>query len=239
MGLFAETAREAVRLLASGSAYLWQVVALSMRVSSLGLLIGVAVGMPLGVLAALGRFRGRHALATLIQTGFALPPVVVGLFVYMLLSRAGPFGTLGLLFTPTAMVLAQAILATPFVAGITLTSVRAVPADVRLQARALGASRLRALGTHLREARYGLVAAVVAGFGAVMSEVGAVMMVGGNIEGRTRVMTTAIVLETRQGHFGRALALGVILLLIALAVNVLLARAQRRGGGPSAARPWS
>lgn len=240
MGLFGEAVRSSVSLLFSGSAYLWQIIALTMQVSLLGLAIAVVLGMPLGVVAALGRFRGREPLVTLIQTGFALPPVVVGLFVYLLLARTGPLGGLDLLFTPTAMVIAQAILATPFVAGITLAAVRAVPPDVPLQARALGVSRGRALLTHLREARYGLVSAVVAGFGAVMSEVGAVMMVGGNVEGQTRVMTTAIVLETRQGHFGFALALGVLLLLIALAVNVLLARVQRGSGDVSrSARPWS
>jgi tungstate transport system permease protein len=139
------------------------------------------------------------------------------------------------------MVVAQALLAAPYVAGISLAAVQAVPADVRLQARALGAGRARALLTHLREARLGLGAAVVAGFGAVLSEVGAVMMVGGNIRGETRVMTTAIVLETRRGNFGAALAFGIVLLLVAFAVNLMLTRAQQgRGGGMAAAsRGWS
>ena len=176
-------------MLAAGDAYVAEIVGLSLRVSGAAVLIGVLLGVPVGVAVGLGRFRGRQLVITLIHTGFALPPVVVGLFVYMLLSRQGPAGALGLLFTPAAMVLAQAVLAAPYVAGITLAAVQAVPPDVRLQARALGASRARALAAHLREARLGIGAAVVAGFGAVISEVGAVMMVGGNIQGETRVIT--------------------------------------------------
>ncbi len=194
--------------------------------------------MPLGIAVGIGRFRGRGLATALIHTGFALPPVVVGLFVYMLLSRSGPLGRLELLFTPTAMVVAQAILAAPYVAGISLAAVRAVPPDVRMQARALGAPPLRALLTHLREARFGLISALVAGFGAVTSEVGAVMLVGGNIEGSTRVMTTAIVLETRRGDFGAALALGIVLLLLAFSVNVVLTRVQT-GSLAASDRPWS
>jgi tungstate transport system permease protein len=180
------------------------------------------------VLIGLHRFRGRAFVIALIHTGFALPPVVIGLFVFMLLSRNGPAGDWNLLFTPTAMIIAQALLATPYVAGISLAAVQAVPADVRLQARALGASSRRALWTHMREARLGLVAAVIAGFGAVISEVGAVMMVGGNIAGETRVMTTAIVLETRRGNFRTAVLLGFVLLLLAFVVNVMLTLAQQR-----------
>jgi tungstate transport system permease protein len=205
-----------------------QTILLSLRVSGVATLIAVAVGMPIGAAIGMRRFRGRALAVALIHTGFALPPVVIGLFVFMFLSRNGPGGQLDLLFTPTAMILAQALLATPYVAGITLAAVQAVPADVRLQARALGASPLRAALTHMREARLGLVAAVIAGFGAVISEVGAVMMVGGNIAGETRVMTTAIVLETRRGNFSTALALGLVLLLIAFAVNVMLTLAQQR-----------
>ncbi|HSJ05306.1 MAG TPA: ABC transporter permease [Longimicrobiales bacterium] len=231
MDLFADSLREAARLLLQVNRSVLDIVALSLRVSGLALLVGVAVGMPVGIGVGLGRFRGRGLVVALIYTGFALPPVVVGLVVYMLLSRGGPAGDLELLFTPAAMILAQAVLAAPYVAGITLAAVQAVPSDVRLQARALGASRLRALLVHLREARLGMVAAVVAGFGAVISEVGAVMMVGGNIAGETRVMTTAIVLETRRGNFATALALGMILLLLAFLVNALLTRAQQGRAG--------
>lgn len=205
-----------------------QTILLSIRVSGTATLIAVLIGIPLGTLIGLRRFRGRPLVVALVHTGFALPPVVIGLFVFMFLSRNGPAGALDLLFTPVAMVLAQAVLAAPYVTGITLAAVQAVPHDVQLQARALGASPLRAVLTHMREARLGLLAAVVAGFGSVISEVGAVMMVGGNIAGETRVMTTAIVLETRRGNFGTALTLGIVLLLIAFAVNVTLTVAQQR-----------
>jgi tungstate transport system permease protein len=237
MDLLLDSLREAVRLLLSGNAYLWDVVLLSLRVSGAAVLLGVLLGMPLGIAVALGRFRGRRLLVALIHTGFALPPVVVGLFIYMMFSRSGPAGALELLFTPAAMIAAQAVLAMPYVAGITLAAVQAVPGDVRLQAAALGASRGRALWMQLREARLGLGAAVVAGFGAVISEVGAVMLVGGNIVGETRVMTTAIVLETRRGNFATALALGLLLLLLAFAVNLALTRAQQGHRGME--RMWS
>ena len=205
-----------------------QTIWLSLRVSGIATLIAVVIGMPIGAAIGLNRFRGRTLAVALIHTGFALPPVVVGLFVYMFLSRNGPAGDWNLLFTPAAMVMAQALLATPYVAGISLAAVQAIPHDVRWQARALGASPLRAIATHVREARLGLIAAVVAGFGAVISEVGAVMMVGGNIAGETRVMTTAIVLETRRGNFETALALGLVLLAIAFTVNFMLTLAQQR-----------
>src|SRR5687768_15988576 len=236
MDLFLDSLRAALRLLRAGDESVLETVVLSLRVSGLGLLLGAVVALPLGVALGIARFPGRRLLVALVYTGFALPPVVVGLFVYMLLSRSGPAGGLQLLFTPAAMIFAQSILAAPYVAGITLAAVQAVPADVRLQARALGAGRWRSLWTHVREARLGLVAAMVAGFGAVISEVGAVMMVGGNIQGETRVMTTAIVLETRRGNFAAALALGLILLIFAFAVNLVLTHVQQREAGRRL--PW-
>jgi tungstate transport system permease protein len=202
-----------------------------LRVSALAVVLGVAVGLPVGTVLALARFPGRRLLIALVHTGFALPPVVVGLFVYLLFSRAGPAGNLQLLFTPAAMILAQAILAAPYVAGVSLAAIQSVPADVRLQARALGASRLHAVVTHVREARLGVGAAVIAGFGAVLSEVGAVLLVGGNIRGETRVMTTAIVLETRRGNFALAIALAIILLGLAFVINMLLTRMQQGRSG--------
>jgi tungstate transport system permease protein len=227
MDLFADSLREALLLFVQGNRYVLDIVLLSLRVSGLAVVLGVLAGLPVGVAVGLTRFRGRGVVVALIHTGFALPPVVVGLFVYMMLSRSGPAGHLELLFTPTAMILAQALLAAPYVAGISLAAVQAVPLEVRLQALALGATPLRALLTHLKEARLGIGAAVVAGFGAVISEVGAVMMVGGNIAGETRVMTTAIVLETRRGNFATAMAFGLVLLLLAFAVNLALTRAQQ------------
>jgi tungstate transport system permease protein len=231
MDLFGDSVREALLLLARGNGYVLEIVLLSLRVSGAAVLLGLAVGLPVGVAVGVGRFRGRGLVVALIYTGFALPPVVVGLFVYMLLSRSGPAGGLDLLFTPTAMIIAQALLAAPYVAGISLAAVQAVPTEVRLQALALGASPLRALLTHVREARLGLVAAVIAGFGAIISEVGAVMMVGGNIAGETRVMTTAIMLETRRGNFASAMAFGLILLAVAFAVNAALTRVQQGRAG--------
>ena len=242
MDLFLETGREALRMLISGDREVWEVVLLSLRVSGVAVLIGLLIGIPVGTAVALLRFRGRRLVIALIHTGFALPPVVVGLFVYMLLSRAGPAGNLDLLFTPAAMVLAQAVLASPYVAGITLAAVQAVPYDALLQARSLGATRTRAVLTILREARLGIGAAIVAGFGAVISEVGAVMLVGGNIAGETRVMTTAIVLQTRRGNFAAAMALGLLLLAIAFAVNLLITRAQQGRRDQlrlQSERPWS
>jgi tungstate transport system permease protein len=236
MDLFLESFREALRLLAQGNRQVLEVVALSLRVSGAAVLLGIAVGVPAGAALGMTRFPGRGFLVALVHTGFALPPVVVGLFVYMALSRDGPLGALELLFTPWAMILAQAILAAPYVTGITLAAVQAVPREVRLQALALGASPLQAVATHLREARLGIGAAVVAGFGAVISEVGAVMLVGGNIGGETRVMTTAIVLETRRGNFATAMALGLILLALAFAVNAVLTRAQQGPAGLAAGR---
>ncbi len=243
MGSFVDATVEAFRLLISGGADLYRIVLLSLQVSGAAVLLGALVGLPVGVVVGVTRFRGRQLVVALIHTGFALPPVVVGLFAYMMLSHRGPLGGLELLFTPAAMITAQALLAAPYIAGITLAALQAVPAEIGLQAQALGASWWQALGAQLREARLGLGAAIVAGFGAVISEVGAVMMVGGNIQGETRVMTTAIVLETRRGNFALALALGAVLLVIAFVVNLLLTRAQQgrvlRRGAEVADSSWA
>jgi tungstate transport system permease protein len=187
---------------------LWSIVWLSLRVTGTAVFLSALVGVPLGTWLALARFPGKRLLTALVYTGMGLPPVVVGLAVYLLLSRSGPLAFLDWLFTPHAMVLAQSIIALPLVAGITLAAVSAVPADVLLQLRSLGASPWQARWTVLREARPGVLVAVAAGFGRVISEVGAALMVGGNIQGHTRVLTTAIVLETGKGEFALALALG-------------------------------
>lgn len=241
MDLFGDAILEAVRLLASLDGYILQILWRSLQVSGFALLIAVSIGLPAGVALGVARFPGRRALVALTYTGFALPPVVVGLFVYLLLSREGPVGGFELLFSPTAMIVAQALLAVPYVTGVTLAAVQAVPPDVRLQARALGAGPSRSLWMQVREARLGILAAVIAGFGAVISEVGAAMMVGGNITGETRVLTTAIVLETRRGNFETAMALGFILLAIVLTVNILLTRVQQGRAWDRAAteRPWA
>jgi tungstate transport system permease protein len=164
----------------------------------------------------------------LIYTGMGLPPVVVGLAVYLLLSRSGPLGDLGWLFTPAAMVVAQTVIAVPLVVGLTMTSIESLDPQLRLQVRALGADRSQEMRALLAESRQGVVAAMVAGFGSIISEVGAAMLVGGNIQGQTRILSTAIVLETRQGEFGLALALGGVLLSLTFLVNALLMRLQNR-----------
>lgn len=194
--------------------------------TGLALLIGTLAGVPLGALLGLTRFRGRSAVTAVLYTGMGLPPVVVGLFVYLLLSRSGPAGSLGWLFTPSAMVVAQTIIAFPLVTGLTMSAVASVDPALRQQVYALGATRWQISWAILREARVGVTAAIVAAFGGIISEVGAVMLVGGNIDGQTRVLTTAIVLYTRQGDFGLAMALGIILIGLAFVANVLLLRLQ-------------
>lgn len=208
---------------------LWQVVALSLLVSGVAIVVSMLLGVPAGVFLGLHRFPGRQLLVTLVNTGMGLPPVVVGLVVFLLLARAGPLGSLELLYTPSAMILAQVVIAWPLVVGVTLAAIQGLDARLRLQILSLGASPSQLYWKLVREARLSLVAALAAGFGSIISEVGAVMMVGGNIRGETRVMTTAIVLETRQGNFGLAIALGVVLLLVALAVNWLFTWVQQRG----------
>jgi len=210
------------RLLISGDDYVIDIVLRSLVISGAALLLAVFIGLPIGVGLALSRFRLRMPVVALVNTGLAFPPVVVGLVVYLLLSRTGPLGPLELLYTPTAVVIAQVVLAAPYIVAVSLAALDSVPPDVRMQARGLGANRWQALLLHLREARASLVAAVAAGFGAVISEVGAVMIVGGNLLGETRVMTSAIVLETRRGNFEVAIALGIVLLAIAFVVNLVL-----------------
>jgi tungstate transport system permease protein len=220
---------EALRLITSGDFYVWDVVIRSLRISGLALALALVIGLPIGVGIGFSRFRYRGTVVALINTGLALPPVVVGLAVYLLFSRAGPLGDLDALYTPFAMILAQSVIAGPYIAAVSLAAAETVPLDVRLQARALGATRLQATLLQLREIRGSLVAAIAAGFGAIISEVGAVMIVGGNILGETRVMTTAIVTETRRGNFEVAIAMGIVLMGVALYVNVVLLLLGRRG----------
>lgn len=225
---------QAIRLIFSLDPALGEIVWLSLGVSGLALVISSLVGIPVGALLGLRRFRGRQVAVVLLYTGMAFPPVVIGLFVYLFLSRSGVLGGLNLpwipaLFTPGAMVVAQTIIAFPLVAGFTMAAVSGVDPALRMQVQALGASPWQSTLAVLDEARTGVIAAVVAGFGGIISEVGAVMLVGGNIEGRTRVLTTAIVLETNKGNFDLALALGIILLAIAFATNAIILRLQGRG----------
>ncbi len=219
---------QALELIAARDPTLVQIIVLSLQVTGLALLISSVAGIPIGAVLGLSRVRARSLFTVFLYTGMGLPPVVVGLFVYLLLSRSGPLGILGWLFTPSAMVLAQVIISFPLVAGLTMTAVQSVDPGLRLQARALGATRGQEAWTVLQEARIGVVAALVAAFGSIISEVGAVMLVGGNIDGKTRVLTTAIVLGTRTGDFELAIALGVILLALAFLANAILLRLQGR-----------
>jgi tungstate transport system permease protein len=207
------------RLIASGDAALLEIVALSLRVTGAALLLAALLGLPLGALLGVSRFPGRRVIAVLLSTGMALPPVVVGLALYLLLSRSGPLGALELLFTPTAMVLAQAVLVFPIVASLSRQTIEDLSREYDEQLRAHGATRLRAAATLLVEARYSLPTALLAGLGRALAEVGAVMIVGGNIAHVTRTMTTAIVLHSNRGDTALALALGLILVVLATLVN--------------------
>jgi tungstate transport system permease protein len=230
METLVEALVNAVRLLFSFDAALLEVVWLTLRVTGAALLCALLIGLPIG--AGLG-LREHIPLAgcllPLIYTGMGLPPVVVGLFVYLFLSNQGVLGSLDWLFTPTAMVVAQTIIALPLVVGLTITAVRSIPTTLRLQIRSLGATQQQLAWTVLMEARLGVLAAIVAAFGSIISEVGAVMLVGGNIENQTRVLTTAIVLETRKGNFALALALGIILLSLAFAANLAMYHLENKG----------
>ncbi len=227
-----EALREAIALLLAGNPDVLAIVWRSLHVTLLALLFSTIIGIPIGTWFAIARLPFKRVFTALIYTGMGLPPVVVGLVVYLLLSRQGPMGDLGWLFTLPAMVLAQTIIATPLIIGVTLSSVLSVDPALRPQLQALGATQLQTLFATLSEARFGLIIGLVAGFGAIISEVGAVMLVGGNIDGSTRVLTTAIVLETRRGNFDLALALGIILLSISFLTNFVLVMLQGRAGIP-------
>jgi len=206
-----------------------QVVLLSLGVSGLAMLVSLAIGVPLGTVLALVRFRGRRLAVSVVNTGMGMPPVVMGLLVSIFLWRSGPLGMLRLMYTPTAMVIAQILIAAPIVTGISMAAIGQLDPKLRLQLLGLGASRTQLLLMLLREARLPLLAAVIAGFGRVIAEVGAVMMVGGNILHETRVMTTDIVLEVSKGNFDVAIALSIILLLLAYLVNLFLTFYQQSG----------
>jgi tungstate transport system permease protein len=228
MGLIAEGILHAFRLLLSGDPEVWQITFLSLQISGAATLLSLAIGIPAGTALALARFPGRGLVVSLVNTGMGLPPVVVGLFVTILLWRNGVLGALELLYTPTAMVLAQLVIAAPIVTGLTMAAVQQIPERFRLQVLALGASRAQMTWVLVKEARLPLLAAMMAGFGGVISEVGASMMVGGNLKGSTRVLTTATVLETSKGNFDVAIALSVILLAITFLVNWALTAIQQR-----------
>ena len=204
-----------------------EIVILSLKVSGTALALSTLIGIPIGVFMGLKRFVGRRFVVALLYTGMGFPPVVIGLFVYLLLSRSGPLGSLNWtvipqLFTPAAMVMAQTIIAFPLVAGFTMAAVMGVDPGLRQQVVSLGATGRQTAITILWEARVGVIVSIIAGFGSILSEVGAVMLVGGNIEHQTRVLTTAIILETRKGAFGMAMALGGVLLALSFIINSIV-----------------
>ncbi|MCS6906817.1 MAG: ABC transporter permease [Anaerolineales bacterium] len=213
-------------------AEVFQITLLSLQISGLATLLSLAIGLPIGTWLALSEFRGRAFLLSAINTGMGLPPVVVGLFVALLLWRSGPLGGLNLIYTPTAIVIAQVIIATPVVSGLTTAALQSLDPRLRLQILGLGASRLQMVWELWREARLSLLAALMAGFGAVISEIGASMMVGGNIRYQTRVLTTAIVLETSKGNFEMASGLALLLLGITFLINWVLTHLQQKGVRP-------
>ncbi|MFC2055760.1 ABC transporter permease [Chloroflexota bacterium] len=229
MELIWEGIKQAFYLLFSGDPEVWAITLLSLKVSGLATILSLFIGLPLGTWLALGKFTGRGISLSLTNTGMALPPVVVGLWVSIFLWRSGPLGGLHLIYTPAAIVIAQTIIAAPVVTGLTAAALQQLDPRLRLQLLGLGASRVQMIVALWREARLPLLAALMAGFGSVISEVGASMMVGGNIRGQTRVLTTATVLETGRGEFGMAIALGLILLLLAYLVNLGLTGIQQRG----------
>ncbi|HEV3239626.1 MAG TPA: ABC transporter permease [Casimicrobiaceae bacterium] len=234
MSTLSEAATQTLGLLADADPRLVGIVLLSLRVSLAAVAIAACIGFPLGATIAVSRFPGRHTLVVVLNASMGLPPVIVGLLVYLLLSRAGPLGAFGLLFTPAAMIIAQAILITPIIAALSRQVVEDAWLEYREQLRSLGETRLGAAVTLLWDLRFSLVTIVLAGFGRAAGEVGAVIIVGGNIDGVTRVMTTAIALETSKGDLPLALGLGGILLAIVLALNaaafVVREMAQRRYG---------
>lgn len=228
MDLILEGIKKAFYLLITLDPEVMGITLLSLQVSGTATLISLSIGISTGTIVALSEFPGRRVVVSLINTGMGLPPVVVGLFVTIFLWRSGPLGFLGVLYTPTAMIVAQAIIASPIVMGISLAAVQALPKNLRLQILALGATRFQMVWILVKEAKLPLLAGVMAGFGGVISEVGASIMVGGNIKGYSRVLTTATVMETSRGNFDIAIALGIILLLVAYFINLVLTQIQQR-----------
>lgn len=228
MDLILEGIKKAIILLVTLDGEVLDITILSLKVSGIATLISLVIGISAGTVIALNQFPGKKVVISLVNTGMGLPPVVVGLFVTIFLWRSGPFGFLGLLYTPLAIIIAQAIIATPIVMGITVAAMQQLPRKMRLQILALGATRLQMVWMLIKESRLSLLAAVMAGFGGVISEIGASIMVGGNIKGYTRVLTTATVMETSKGNFDVAIALSILLLALAYFINLILTFVQQR-----------
>jgi tungstate transport system permease protein len=222
--------KQAIVLLIHGDPQVIEITLLSLRVSVTAVLVSMLLGMPLGTVLALTRFPGRNLVISAVNAGMGVPPVVAGLAVFLVLARSGPLGDFQLIYTPSAMIVAQVVIATPIVAGLSMAAVQQLPPKLRLQTLGLGASRLQMVWRLLMEARLPLLAAIMAGFGGVISEIGAVLMVGGNILNQTRVLTTATVQMTRMGQLDMAIALSVILMALIFAVNLVLTWVQQRSG---------
>ncbi|MDW7740230.1 MAG: ABC transporter permease [Bacillota bacterium] len=220
---------EAFRLIIAFDPELLQIVLLSLRVSGTAIIISSLISIPLGAILGLKPEKKTRLLNKVIFTFMGMPPVVAGLIIYLILSRQGPLGVLGILYTPAAMIIAQVFLSSPIITGLTMVGIRAKGSEIEEVARSLGASSSMAIRTVIKESRYALLGAIITGFGRIVAEVGAVMIVGGNIAGHTRVMTTAITLETRKGNFELAIGLGIILLLLSFIVNSLLYTIQKGG----------
>ena len=229
MSVIVDGMAEAVRLLATGDPEVVDITLRTLQVSGTATCISVVLGVPFGTILALKQFYGRRLVISLVNFGMGLPPVVVGLATWLCLARYGPLGALGMLYSPTAMIIAQAVIASPIVAGFTLAAIQSVNPKLRLQMLSLGASRLQYLFLLLWEARLGILAAVIGGFGGVVSEVGASMMVGGNVKGYSRVLTTATVLEVSKGKFELATALSIILLVVSFCITAVLSFLQQSG----------
>jgi tungstate transport system permease protein len=228
MDLILEGIKKAFMLLVTLDQEVLNITFLSLKVSGIATIISILIGVSTGTVIALNQFPGKRIVVSLVNTGMGLPPVVVGLFVTIFLWRNGPFGFLGILYTPLAIIVAQAIIATPIVMGITVAAMQQLPKKLRLQILALGATRLQMVWMLIKEARLSLLAAIMAGFGGVISELGASIMVGGNLKGYSRVLTTATVMETSRGNFDVAIALSIILLLLAYFINLILTHIQQK-----------
>lgn len=222
---------EALRLLMTGDPEVLGITFLTLKVSGTATLISLFIGIPLGIILALKEFPGRKFILSLVNAGMGLPPVVVGLWVSIFLWRSGPFGYLNIMYTPIAIIIAQAVIASPLVIGLTSAALQQTDPKLRLQIKALGTTRLQYLWLLLKEVRFAIMAAIIAGFGAVVSEVGASMSVGGNIKGQTRVLTTATVLEVSKGNFDIAIALSIVLLLLSYLVTLFLTHLQQKNQG--------
>lgn len=228
MELIWQGIKNAFLMIFSGNKEIYEIILLTLKVSGIAVIISMVFGMPVGLLVGLNNFKSKRFVITIINTGMGLPPVAAGLFISIILWRSGPLGILGIMYTPTAMIIAQVLIASPIIAGVTLAAIQQVNPNLKLQALSLGANRAQVLWILLKEAKLPALAAIMAGFGGVISEVGASTMVGGNIKGQTRVLTTATVQNVGMGNFDIAIALVIILLILAFIVNLFLTLVQQR-----------